>query len=109
MAAAAQDAPPPAPDLRALVSTADLVYEKPVPRSEEGMPIGNGRMGTLVWTTPNRLRMQINRPGVYANSSATNSSTGIAYGGYFSTGSSGTGTHYGVYADGEGTGSASVM
>ena len=71
VAAAAQDAPPPAPDLRALVSTADLVYEKPVPRSEEGMPIGNGRMGTLVWTTPNRLRMQINRPDVYANNSAS--------------------------------------
>ena len=73
VAAAAQDAPPPAPDLRALVSTADLVYEKPVPRSEEGMPIGNGRMGTLVWTTPNRLRMQINRPDVYANNSASHS------------------------------------
>ena len=73
MAASAQDPPPPAPDLRALVSTADLVYERPVPRSEEGMPIGNGRMGTLVWTTPSRLRMQINRADVYANNSATNS------------------------------------
>ena len=39
-------------DLRSLISAADLVYDKPVPRSEEGMPIGNGRMGTLVWTTP---------------------------------------------------------
>ena len=59
--------------LRVTVSDADLVYTKPVPRSEEGMPIGNGRMGTLVWTTPESLRMQINRVDVYANNSATNS------------------------------------
>jgi alpha-L-fucosidase 2 len=25
------------------------------------MPIGNGRMGTLVWTTPSALHFQINR------------------------------------------------
>ncbi len=37
------------------------------------MPIGTGRMGTLVWTTPSQLRMQINRVDVYANDSATNS------------------------------------
>ena len=48
-------------ELRRLISDADLVYNKPVPRSEEGMPIGNGRMGTLVWTTPESVRMQINR------------------------------------------------
>ena len=60
-------------DLRRLISDADLVYSKPVPRSEEGMPIGNGRMGTLVWTTPESLRMQINRVDVYANDSTTNS------------------------------------
>src|SRR4051794_2558326 len=60
-------------DLPALISAADLIYDKPVPRSEEGIPIGNGRMGTLVWTTPASLRMQINRVDVYANDSATNS------------------------------------
>ncbi|MEK7407638.1 MAG: DUF5703 domain-containing protein [Acidobacteriota bacterium] len=60
-------------DHRKLVSRADLVYEKPAERSEEGIPIGNGRMGTLVWTTPASLRMQINRVDVYANNSATNS------------------------------------
>src|ERR1700722_1659071 len=60
-------------DYRKLVSRADLVYEKPVPRSEEGIPIGNGRMGSLIWTTPTQLRMQINRVDVYANNSATNS------------------------------------
>lgn len=51
-------------DYRALVSKADLVYDAPVARSEEGMPIGNGRMGTLVWTTPTALKFQINRVDV---------------------------------------------
>ena len=60
-------------ELRRLISDADLVYNKPVPRSEEGMPIGNGRMGTLVWTTPESVRMQINRADVYASDSYTNS------------------------------------
>ena len=59
--------------LRALISQGDLIYNKPAARSEEGIPIGNGRMGTLVWTTPSSLRMQINRVDVYANNSATNS------------------------------------
>ena len=58
-------------DLRALIGRADLHYDKPVARSEEGMPIGNGQMGTLVWTTPTQLRFQINRVDVYANNSAT--------------------------------------
>src|ERR1700683_1810045 len=60
-------------DYRKLVSRADLIYDKPVPRSEEGMPIGNGRMGSLVWTTPRQLRFQINRADVYASNSASNS------------------------------------
>ena len=56
-----------------MISDADLVYTKPVPRSEEGLPLGNGRMGSLVWTTPESLRFQINRVDVYANNSYTNS------------------------------------
>jgi len=54
----------PALDYRALVSKADLVYDAPVARSEEGMPLGNGRMGSLVWTTPAALKFQINRVDV---------------------------------------------
>jgi hypothetical protein len=49
------------PDARALVSRADLRLDRPAARSEEGLPIGNGRAGTLVWTTPSALRFQINR------------------------------------------------
>jgi hypothetical protein len=70
--AAAAESPAEA-ELRERISRADLVYDKPVPRSEEGMPAGNGRMGSLVWTTPTSLRFQINRVDVYANNSATNS------------------------------------
>jgi len=60
-------------DYRKLVSRADLTYDKPVSHSESGLPVGNGRMGSLVWTSPTTLRFQINRVDVYANNSATNS------------------------------------
>ncbi len=60
-------------DFRKLVSRADLIYDKPVPRSEEGVPIGNGRMGSLVWTTPQQVRLQINRADVYSSNCASNS------------------------------------
>ncbi|HUP41513.1 MAG TPA: M2 family metallopeptidase [Vicinamibacterales bacterium] len=50
--------------VRALVSRADLIYTAPVAQSEEGIPIGNGRIGTVVWTTPRGLKFQINRVDV---------------------------------------------
>jgi hypothetical protein len=53
-------------DYRELVSQGDLVYDEPASRSDEGMPVGNGRMGSLVWTTPVSLKMQINRVDVFA-------------------------------------------
>src|ERR1035437_879473 len=52
-------------DCRALVSRADLSYDKPVVRSEEGLPIGNGRMGSLIWTTPTALRFEINHVDLF--------------------------------------------
>ena len=51
---------------RELVAQADLVYETPVKRPVEGQPIGNGRMGTLVWTSPGTVSFQINRNDVFA-------------------------------------------
>ncbi len=51
---------------RTLVSESDFVYESPVKESFEGQPIGNGRMGTLVWTTPTAVCFQINRVDVFA-------------------------------------------
>jgi Glycosyl hydrolase family 95 catalytic domain len=58
---------------RKLVAHADLTYSRPIERSVDGIPIGNGRMGTLLWTTPAALKMQINRVDVFANGNATNS------------------------------------
>lgn len=59
-------------DYRKLISRSDLVYETPVERSEAGQPIGNGRMGSLVWTIPSALKFQINRVDVFGNNSASN-------------------------------------
>ena len=53
-------------DYRALVSQSDLIYRSPAARPVEGQPIGNGRMGTLVWTTPSAVHFQINRSDVFA-------------------------------------------
>jgi len=60
-------------DYEKLVSAADLSYKKAASPSEAGLPVGNGTMGTLVWTTPASLKFQINRVDVYANNSYTNS------------------------------------
>ncbi|MFZ0281292.1 MAG: DUF5703 domain-containing protein, partial [Bacteroidales bacterium] len=62
----------PAIDLRSLISAADLTYNEPVVRREEGMPVGNGRMGSLVWTTPSSLKFQINRVDIFGNNCASN-------------------------------------
>lgn len=58
---------------RRLLERADLRYDRPVARSEEGIPVGNERMGSLVWTAPDALKFQINRVDVYGNDSYTNS------------------------------------
>ena len=60
-------------DFRKLVSRADLSYNEPASRSEEGLPTGNGRMGSLVWTSPSALKFQINRADVFAENSSTHS------------------------------------
>ncbi len=59
-----------APD-RAVIARGDLDYSTPASRSEEGMPVGNGRMGSLVWTTPSALHLQINRVDVFGEDAAT--------------------------------------
>ena len=53
-------------DHAALVSRADLIYRQPVEHGRQGQPIGNGRMGTMVWTTPETVRFRINRSDVFA-------------------------------------------
>ncbi len=59
-------------DYQRLISNADLIYDKPATRSEAGQPIGNGKMGSLVWTTQQSLRFQINRVDIFGNNSETN-------------------------------------
>mgnify|MGYP000974541752 CR=1 FL=1 len=59
-------------DYKRLITRADLHYSKPVKKSEEGQPIGNGRMGSLVWTSPGQIKMQINRVDVFSNNSRSN-------------------------------------
>ena len=58
-------------DLRSAIAPGDLDYTSPTTRSEEGMPVGTGRMGSLVWTTPSALKFQINRVDVFAVDSST--------------------------------------
>lgn len=61
----------PPTDFRTLISHADLIYHEPVTRSEAGMPVGNGRMGSLVWTTPSAVHLQINRNDIFGNNSSS--------------------------------------
>jgi hypothetical protein len=60
-------------DAAKLFSRADITYDKPASRSEEGLPVGNGRMGSLVWTIPSAIKFQINRADVFAQDSTTTS------------------------------------
>jgi hypothetical protein len=48
------------------VSPSDLVYERPAETPDAGQPIGNGRMGTMVWTSPAAVHLQINRVDIFA-------------------------------------------
>src|SRR5580698_6706349 len=52
-------------DYRSLVAHADLSFNTAAPSSHDGLPIGNGRMGTLVWTTPAALHYQINHDDLF--------------------------------------------
>jgi len=52
-------------DYKSLISKADLIYTSPVKRSVDGQPVGNGRMGSLIWTNQNGLSYQINRVDVF--------------------------------------------
>lgn len=56
-----------------LISRADLDYTSPVNRPEEGIPVGNGTTGSLLWTTPEALHFQINRVDVFSIGCYSNS------------------------------------
>ncbi len=58
-------------NMRTAIARGDLDYAVPATRSDEGMPVGTGRMGSLVWTTPSALKFQINRCDVFAEDSSS--------------------------------------
>lgn len=58
-------------NIKDLVNRADLHYDGPAERCEEGLPIGNGRMGSLIWTSPDAIKLQINRSDVFASGPRT--------------------------------------
>ncbi|GHU68508.1 hypothetical protein FACS1894184_10660 [Clostridia bacterium] len=60
-------------DRAELIRKANLNYQGTAARSEEGLPIGNGTMGTMIWTSPASIKTQINRVDVFANGNQTNS------------------------------------
>lgn len=51
---------------RPSLENSDLVYDQPAASPDAGQPIGNGRMGTMVWTSPDAIHLQINRVDVFA-------------------------------------------
>lgn len=51
---------------RNLISNADLHCVIPAAEPVKGHPIGNGRMGTMVWTSSRAVNFQINRVDVFA-------------------------------------------
>ena len=55
------------------VSKADLVYRGIDRIPEAGMPIGNGKMGSLIWYDQDEMHMQWNRSDVFANDATTQS------------------------------------
>lgn len=68
-------------DYDSLVSQADLYFDKQALASYLGMPIGNGRMGGLVWTEPTKLRTQVNRVDVFGHNGASSATS--LHGDYF--------------------------
>ena len=61
-------------DYRSLVARSDLSFNTPAPSTHDGLPIGNGRMGTLVWTTPAALHYQINHVDLFCSGKNTQAS-----------------------------------
>lgn len=61
-------------DYPSLVAHADLDFNTPAPSRHDGLPIGNGRVGTLVWTTPAALHYQINHADLFCNGNNTQAS-----------------------------------
>lgn len=60
-------------NIREFIEKADLHYQGIGRIPEAGIPIGNGRMGSLVWMDEEELRLQWNRVDVFANDASSQS------------------------------------
>ena len=60
-------------EVKQYAQTADLTLQGINRLPEAGLPIGNGRMGSLLWLTPNAIHMQINRVDVFGSNSESQS------------------------------------
>lgn len=60
-------------EIEELVSSGDLTYRNLPGQSEGGLPLGNGRMGSLVWLGGDSINLQVNRVDVFACNSYTGS------------------------------------
>lgn len=58
-------------DHRSLTQWADLYYCGTTPEPYQGMPLGNGRTGSMVWLGTEAVNMQVNRVDVFATNGAT--------------------------------------
>lgn len=59
--------------MKSFISKADLFYTGIDRIPEAGMPVGNGRMGSLIWFDRDEMHMQWNRSDVFANDATTQS------------------------------------
>src|SRR5919198_2611663 len=48
-------------DYPAFLSRHDVVYLAPAPDGIDGLPVGNGDLGAMIWTPPDQLRLALNK------------------------------------------------
>ncbi len=52
-------------DYAAFLSQHDVVYQSPVADGIDGLPVGNGDLGAMIWTPPDRLHLAINKVDLF--------------------------------------------
>lgn len=60
-------------NIRNFIGKSDLYYQGIKRISEAGIPVGNGRMGSLVWMDEEEMHLQWNRVDVFANDASSQS------------------------------------
>ena len=52
-------------DYAAFLSRHDVVYLAPPTEGIDGLPVGNGELGAMIWAPADRLQLQINKVGLW--------------------------------------------